>query len=250
MVTTGFAPRAGSSAGLRCPAGPADRPRPAPAHASPAPPISEGPENDDAGALPSAGPIDRGLAKAQPPPDRRQPSAQVGAGPSLRLEITMKAAVCREFRQSLAIEQVELAEPRPGEVKVRIAACAICHSDLFFLAGAWGGELPAVAGHEAAGIVEEVGRRGRARRAGRPRRGHAPARLRLLPLLRARRAPAVRDQAAARSVLAAARGRRLADPPGPPDRRLRRAGGGRRLAGGAHSAARCRSTARRSSPAA
>ena len=69
----------------------------------------------------------------------------------------MKAAVCREFRQSLAIEQVELAEPRPGEVKVRIKACAICHSDLLFLAGAWGGELPAVAGHEAAGIVEEVG---------------------------------------------------------------------------------------------
>ena len=69
----------------------------------------------------------------------------------------MKAAVCREFRQSLAIEEVELAEPRPGEVKVRIAACAICHSDLLFLAGAWGGELPAVSGHEAAGIVEEVG---------------------------------------------------------------------------------------------
>ena len=49
----------------------------------------------------------------------------------------MKAAVCREFRQSLAIEQVELAEPRPGEVRVRIKACAICHSDLLFLAGAW-----------------------------------------------------------------------------------------------------------------
>jgi S-(hydroxymethyl)glutathione dehydrogenase / alcohol dehydrogenase len=69
----------------------------------------------------------------------------------------MKAAVCRAFKEPLAIEEVDLAEPRAGEVKVRIAACAICHSDLLFLAGAWGGELPAIAGHEAAGIVEQVG---------------------------------------------------------------------------------------------
>ena len=69
----------------------------------------------------------------------------------------MKAAVCRAFRTPLSIEQVHLAEPRLGEVRIRIAACAICHSDLLFMEGAWGGELPAVFGHEAAGIVEEVG---------------------------------------------------------------------------------------------
>jgi S-(hydroxymethyl)glutathione dehydrogenase / alcohol dehydrogenase len=69
----------------------------------------------------------------------------------------MKAAVCREFKKPLSIEQVHLAEPGPGEVKVRIAACAICHSDILFIEGAWGGELPAVFGHEAAGTVEEVG---------------------------------------------------------------------------------------------
>jgi S-(hydroxymethyl)glutathione dehydrogenase/alcohol dehydrogenase len=69
----------------------------------------------------------------------------------------MKAAVCREFRKSLSVEQVELAEPRPGEVRVKIAACAICHSDLLFIEGAWGGALPAVFGHEAAGVVLEVG---------------------------------------------------------------------------------------------
>lgn len=69
----------------------------------------------------------------------------------------MKAAVCRAFRKPLSIEQVHLADPGPGEVKVRIAACAICHSDILFIEGAWGGELPAVFGHEAAGIVEEVG---------------------------------------------------------------------------------------------
>ena len=69
----------------------------------------------------------------------------------------MKAAVCRAFKAPLAIEEVELAEPRTGEVEVRIAACAICHSDILFMNGAWGGELPAVAGHEAAGIVERIG---------------------------------------------------------------------------------------------
>jgi Zn-dependent alcohol dehydrogenase len=69
----------------------------------------------------------------------------------------MKAAVCREFKQPLVIEEIGLAAPQAGEVRVRIAACAICHSDVMAIDGAWGGELPAVFGHEAAGVVEEVG---------------------------------------------------------------------------------------------
>ena len=69
----------------------------------------------------------------------------------------MKAAVCREFRQPLVIEEVTLAPPGPGEVRVRLAACAICHSDVIFADGGWGGRLPAVYGHEAAGVVEETG---------------------------------------------------------------------------------------------
>ncbi|HZT20058.1 MAG TPA: Zn-dependent alcohol dehydrogenase [Dongiaceae bacterium] len=69
----------------------------------------------------------------------------------------MKAAVCRAFGQPLAIEEVEIAEPGPGEIKVKIAACAICHSDIHYIEGAWGGQLPAVYGHEAAGTVESVG---------------------------------------------------------------------------------------------
>jgi S-(hydroxymethyl)glutathione dehydrogenase/alcohol dehydrogenase len=68
-----------------------------------------------------------------------------------------KAAVCRAFGAPLTIETVELAEPGPGEVLIRTAACAICHSDIFFFDGAWGGELPAIYGHEAAGVVEAVG---------------------------------------------------------------------------------------------
>ena len=56
----------------------------------------------------------------------------------------MKAAVCREFGAPLRIEDIDLAAPSTDEVKVKIAACAICHSDILFAEGAWGGELPAV----------------------------------------------------------------------------------------------------------
>ncbi len=69
----------------------------------------------------------------------------------------MKAAVCRTFGKPLVIEDVFLAEPNVGEVKVKLAACAICHSDILFADGGWGGALPAVYGHEASGIVEAVG---------------------------------------------------------------------------------------------
>ena len=68
-----------------------------------------------------------------------------------------RAAVCRAFGAPLTIETVELAEPGPGEVLIRTAASAICHSDIFYIDGAWGGDLPAVYGHEAAGVVEAVG---------------------------------------------------------------------------------------------
>jgi len=69
----------------------------------------------------------------------------------------MKAAVCREFGKPLTIEDVAVAVPNQGEVKVAVKACAICHSDIHFAEGAWGGKLPAVFGHEAAGVVEAVG---------------------------------------------------------------------------------------------
>src|SRR5215813_6513941 len=69
----------------------------------------------------------------------------------------MKAAICYEFGAPLQIEDVELAPPQRGEVKVRVAATAICHSDIHRLHGEWGGKPPLIAGHETAGIVEEVG---------------------------------------------------------------------------------------------
>ena len=69
----------------------------------------------------------------------------------------MKAAVCHEFGRALSIEEVEIDPPGRGEVQVRLAACAICHSDLIYAEGGWGGPLPAIYGHEAAGVVEAVG---------------------------------------------------------------------------------------------
>jgi Zn-dependent alcohol dehydrogenase len=69
----------------------------------------------------------------------------------------MKAAVCYEFGKPLVIEDVSLDPPQSGEIKVRLAATGICHSDVHFIRGEWGGDLPVIAGHEAAGVVEEVG---------------------------------------------------------------------------------------------
>ena len=69
----------------------------------------------------------------------------------------MKAAVCRKFKKPLIIEDIQLAAPGASDIKVKIAACGICHSDIHFIEGAWGGTLPAVYGHEGAGIVQEVG---------------------------------------------------------------------------------------------
>src|SRR5215472_14441189 len=69
----------------------------------------------------------------------------------------MRAAVCRSFGAPLGLEELRLRAPGPGEVVVSIAACGICHSDVAFIDGAWGGALPAVYGHEAAGVVAEAG---------------------------------------------------------------------------------------------
>lgn len=55
------------------------------------------------------------------------------------------------------LEEVRLAAPNAGELVVTLAACAICQSDIHYLEGAWGGTLPAVYGHEAAGVVADVG---------------------------------------------------------------------------------------------
>ena len=73
----------------------------------------------------------------------------------------MKAAVCYEVGKPLVVEDVLLDPPKTGEVRVRIGAVAICHSDVHLIRGDWVGWTstppPVVAGHEAAGVVAEVG---------------------------------------------------------------------------------------------
>lgn len=69
----------------------------------------------------------------------------------------MKAAVLVEPGKPLEIQNLTVSKPAPHEVLIRTAACGLCHSDLHFIEGAYPHPLPAVPGHEAAGIVEAVG---------------------------------------------------------------------------------------------
>jgi S-(hydroxymethyl)glutathione dehydrogenase / alcohol dehydrogenase len=70
----------------------------------------------------------------------------------------IKAAVLEEFGAPLAVQDVELAEPKAGEVLVRLVACGVCHTDLYTASGADpSGYAPTVLGHEGAGVVEAVG---------------------------------------------------------------------------------------------
>src|SRR5215216_3316690 len=70
----------------------------------------------------------------------------------------IRAAVLEEFGAPLAVQDVELAGPGPGEVLVRLLACGVCHTDLYTASGADpSGYAPAVLGHEGAGVVEAVG---------------------------------------------------------------------------------------------
>lgn len=69
----------------------------------------------------------------------------------------IKAAVCHEFGKPFVIEDVLLRDPGPGEVQVTLEACAVCHSDISYADGGWGGTLPAVYGHEAAGRITALG---------------------------------------------------------------------------------------------
>lgn len=69
----------------------------------------------------------------------------------------MRAAVFRGATAPIEIEDVNLAAPGPGEVRVRIAAAGVCHSDLHVRQGDWSLPTPLVLGHEGSGTVLETG---------------------------------------------------------------------------------------------
>src|SRR5579862_5518414 len=70
----------------------------------------------------------------------------------------MRAAVLEEFAKPLVVQEVQLADPGPGEVLVRLRACGICHTDMYTASGVDpSGYAPTVLGHEGAGVVERCG---------------------------------------------------------------------------------------------
>src|SRR3984957_1416629 len=70
----------------------------------------------------------------------------------------MRAAVLEEFGSPLIVSEVDLADPGPGEVLVRLVACGVCHTDLYTASGVDpSGYAPTVLGHEGAGVVERLG---------------------------------------------------------------------------------------------
>ncbi|GBD12361.1 NDMA-dependent alcohol dehydrogenase [bacterium HR24] len=69
----------------------------------------------------------------------------------------MKAAVLRAVGAPLTVEEVDLSGPGPNEVLIRVVASGVCHSDLHVMEGVLPYPLPTVLGHEAAGVVEDVG---------------------------------------------------------------------------------------------
>ncbi len=70
----------------------------------------------------------------------------------------MKAAGGYETGKPLSVEEVEIDSPHPNEVLVRMAATAVCHSDINIIRGERGGKFPLVVGHESAGYIIEIGK--------------------------------------------------------------------------------------------
>src|SRR3954447_7503517 len=98
-------------------------------------------------------------ADCQPESVRRLPT-----GSGIRLPhhgerpMRIRAAVLEEFGEPLVVDEVCVAEPRAGEVLVRLHACGVCHTDLYTASGADpSGYAPTVLGHEGAGVVEAIG---------------------------------------------------------------------------------------------
>jgi S-(hydroxymethyl)glutathione dehydrogenase/alcohol dehydrogenase len=70
----------------------------------------------------------------------------------------MRAAVLERFAEPLVVQDVELADPGPKEVLVRLVACGVCHTDMYTASGVDpSGYAPTVLGHEGAGVVERCG---------------------------------------------------------------------------------------------
>jgi D-arabinose 1-dehydrogenase-like Zn-dependent alcohol dehydrogenase len=86
-------------------------------------------------------------------------TAKVAAAPKTKVAVaTMKVAQVPGPGADFQIVEREIPNPGPGQVRIRVQACGVCHSDLFTKEGWWPGiQYPRVPGHEVAGIIDEVG---------------------------------------------------------------------------------------------
>jgi len=70
----------------------------------------------------------------------------------------MKVAQIARPGGDFEIVEREIPDPRPGQVRIKVQACGVCHSDVFTKEGSWPGiQYPRVPGHEVAGIIDVVG---------------------------------------------------------------------------------------------
>ena len=69
----------------------------------------------------------------------------------------MRAAVLEAPGSPMTINEIEQAPPGPGQVRVAVKYCGCCHSDLSIAEGSFPAPTPIILGHEASGVVEEVG---------------------------------------------------------------------------------------------
>ena len=73
------------------------------------------------------------------------------------MAVQVKAVVARAKGEPVSVETIVVPDPGPGEARVKVLACGVCHTDLHYREGAINDEFPFLLGHEAAGIVESVG---------------------------------------------------------------------------------------------
>src|ERR1700742_1664291 len=73
------------------------------------------------------------------------------------MAISVHGVVARGKGEPVEVTEVLVPEPGPGEARVAVQACGVCHTDLHYKMGGIGDEFPYLLGHEAAGVVEQVG---------------------------------------------------------------------------------------------
>ncbi|HET8971313.1 MAG TPA: S-(hydroxymethyl)mycothiol dehydrogenase [Candidatus Nanopelagicales bacterium] len=73
------------------------------------------------------------------------------------MSVKVKGVIARSKGAPVTVETIVVPDPGPGEARVKVQACGVCHTDLHYREGAINDEFPFLLGHEAAGIVESVG---------------------------------------------------------------------------------------------